>query len=93
MEGDIRDYKTCLTSVKGVDFVLHQAALGSVPRSVEDPIASNAANVTGFLNMLNAAKEENVSSFTYAASSSTYGDHPDLPKIEEKLELLFLLML
>ncbi len=85
VEGDIRDYETCSKVVKGIDFVLHQAALGSVPRSIEDPITSNSANVTGFLNMINAAKEEGVSSFTYAASSSTYGDHPDLPKKEENI--------
>ncbi|MCG9714976.1 NAD-dependent epimerase/dehydratase family protein [Shewanella insulae] len=85
IEGDIRDYSTCTRAVKGVDYVLHQAALGSVPRSIADPITSNAANVTGFLNMLHAAKEEGVASFTYAASSSTYGDHPALPKIEENI--------
>ena len=65
--------------------MLHQAALGSVPRSIEDPITSNAANITGFLNILDAAKEEKVKSFTYAASSSTYGDHPALPKVEENI--------
>ncbi|MDA8768308.1 NAD-dependent epimerase/dehydratase family protein [Planktomarina temperata] len=83
VHGDICDYSICEASVKGVDYVLHQAALGSVPRSVKNPIASNAANVTGFLNMLQASKEENVASFTYAASSSTYGDHPALPKKED----------
>ena len=66
-----------------VDFVLHQAALGSVPRSIEDPITSNSANITGFLNMLTAARDAEVKSFTYAASSSTYGDHPGLPKVED----------
>jgi UDP-N-acetylglucosamine 4-epimerase len=71
--------------VQGVDYVLHQAALGSVPRSIHDPLTSNAANITGFLNMLVAAKEAGVSSFTYAASSSTYGDHPALPKVEENI--------
>ena len=85
IEGDIRNYKTCVSAVKGVDFVLHQAALGSVPRSIADPIASNAANISGFLNVLQAAKEEGVKSFTYAASSSTYGDHPALPKVEENI--------
>ncbi|MCL9781551.1 NAD-dependent epimerase/dehydratase family protein [Vibrio sp. S4M6] len=81
-EGDIRDFDTCLEVCEGVDYVLHQAALGSVPRSINDPITSNSANVTGFLNMITAARDENVSSFTYAASSSTYGDHPALPKVE-----------
>ncbi|MCL2913165.1 NAD-dependent epimerase/dehydratase family protein [Shewanella corallii] len=85
IKGDIRDYKTCEQAVEGVDYVLHQAALGSVPRSIADPITSNMANVTGFLNMLQAAKEAKVNSFTYAASSSTYGDHPALPKVEENI--------
>lgn len=85
IEGDICDYKTCVAAVKGVDYVLHQAALGSVPRSIADPIASNASNITGFLNMLQAAKEEKVNSFTFAASSSTYGDHPALPKVEQNI--------
>lgn len=85
IEGDIRDYSTCQVALKGVDYVLHQAALGSVPRSIADPITSNATNVSGFLNMLDAAKEEGVNSFTYAASSSTYGDHPALPKVEESI--------
>ena len=85
IDGDIRDYGTCKTAVQGADFVLHQAALGSVPRSIADPLATNAANITGFLNMLQASKEENVASFTYAASSSTYGDHPALPKVEENI--------
>jgi UDP-N-acetylglucosamine 4-epimerase len=71
--------------VRSVDYVLHQAALGSVPRSIHDPIATNESNVTGFLNMLVAARDAGVSSFTYAASSSTYGDHPDLPKVEDKI--------
>ncbi len=84
-EGDICDFETCEAAVKNVDYVLHQAALGSVPRSIENPINTNASNITGFLNMLTAAKEENVQSFVYAASSSTYGDHPDLPKVEEKI--------
>lgn len=85
IEGDIRNLDDCREAVKGTDYVLHQAALGSVPRSIEDPIATNQANIDGFLNMLVAAKEEEVSSFTYAASSSTYGDHPDLPKVEDKI--------
>lgn len=85
IEGDIRDYDTCTKAVENVDYVLHQAALGSVPRSIADPLTSNAANVSGFLNMLQAAKEANVGSFTYAASSSTYGDHPALPKVEENI--------
>lgn len=84
-EGDIRNFETCQKAVSDVDFVLHQAALGSVPRSIADPITTNAANITGFLNMLTAAKEEQVKSFTYAASSSTYGDHPALPKVEENI--------
>jgi UDP-N-acetylglucosamine 4-epimerase len=85
IEGDIRDYSVCEEVVKGVDYVLHQAALGSVPRSISDPITTNAANITGFLNMLQAAKEEQVESFIYAASSSTYGDHSALPKIEQNI--------
>ena len=85
INGDIRDYETCQKGVLGVDYVLHQAALGSVPRSIVDPITTNATNVSGFLNMLNAAKDEKVKSFTYAASSSTYGDHPALPKVEENI--------
>ena len=85
IEGDIREYETCLSAVKDVDYVLHQAALGSVPRSIADPITSNSANISGFLNVLHAAKEEGVQSFTYAASSSTYGDHPALPKVEESI--------
>ena len=85
VEGDIREYETCISAVKDVDYVLHQAALGSVPRSIADPISSNGANITGFLNVLQAAKEEGVRSFTYAASSSTYGDHPVLPKVEENI--------
>lgn len=85
IEGDIRDSETCKRAVSDVDYVLHQAALGSVPRSIADPLTTNAANITGFLNMLQAAKEEGVKSFTYAASSSTYGDHPALPKVEENI--------
>ena len=85
IEGDITDIDTCRSACEGVDFVLHQAALGSVPRSIEDPIRTNAANVNGFLNMLLSAKDASVKRFVYAASSSTYGDHPDLPKVEEKI--------
>ena len=85
VEGDVRDYRMCENALEGVDYVLHQAALGSVPRSIADPITSNASNVTGFLNMLQAAKEAEVKSFTYAASSSTYGDHSALPKLEENI--------
>jgi UDP-N-acetylglucosamine/UDP-N-acetylgalactosamine 4-epimerase len=85
IEGDIRNYKTCKEIVKGINYVLHHAALGSVPRSIDDPIASNDSNINGFLNILQAAKESQVSSFTYAASSSTYGDHPDLPKKEGRI--------
>lgn len=85
IEGDIRNLGDCREAVKGTDYVLHQAALGSVPRSIEDPIATNQANIDGFLNMLVAAKEEGVGSFTYAASSSTYGDHPALPKVEDNI--------
>lgn len=84
-QGDICDYQACSQAVVKVDYVLHQAALGSVPRSIADPIKTNESNVTGFLNMLQAAKEEGVKSFTYAASSSTYGDHPALPKVEENI--------
>jgi len=81
--GDIRDLVTCHSVCKGVDYVLHQAALGSVPRSLEDPLATHAANNTGFLNMLVAARDAKVKRFVYAASSSTYGDHPGLPKVED----------
>jgi len=93
IEGDIRVLEDCqqaMTWVRdgvshSVDFVLHQAALGSVPRSIQDPIRTNKANIDGFLNMLVAARDAEVKSFVYAASSSTYGDHPDLPKIEDKI--------
>lgn len=84
-EGDIRHFEDCQKACAGVDYVLHQAALGSVPRSIADPITTNAANITGFLNMLTAARDARVKSFTYAASSSTYGDHPALPKVEEHI--------
>ncbi len=83
IEGDIRNYSDCQQAVSGVDYVLHQAALGSVPRSIAIPIATNDVNVSGFLNMLQAAKEAKVKRFIYAASSSTYGDSEALPKIEE----------
>jgi UDP-N-acetylglucosamine 4-epimerase len=83
IEGDIRNLDNCRQACEGVDYVLHQAALGSVPRSIDDPIATNGANIDGFLNMLVAARDARVKSFTYAASSSTYGDHPGLPKIED----------
>lgn len=85
LEGDIRNLETCNRACSGVDFVLHQAALGSVPRSVEDPIRTNANNIDGFLNILVAARDASVKRFIYAASSSTYGDHPDLPKVEDKI--------
>ena len=85
IEGDIRNLDDCARACEGVDYVLHQAALGSVPRSLNDPITTNAANITGFLNMLVAARDAKVKSFTYAASSSTYGDHPALPKVEESI--------
>ena len=85
IEGDIRDLATCRAAVAGCDFVLHQAALGSVPRSIDDPIATNAVNIGGFLNMLVAARDEPVRRFVYAASSSTYGDHQALPKVEHQI--------
>jgi len=85
IEGDIRDLDTCQQAVKGCDYVLHQAALGSVPRSIDDPITSNAVNVSGHLNMLVAARDEGIKGFVYAASSSTYGDHPGLPKVEDTI--------
>jgi UDP-N-acetylglucosamine 4-epimerase len=85
IEGDIRNLEDCVKAAEGVDYVLHQAALGSVPRSINDPATTNAVNITGFLNMLVAARDANVESFTYAASSSTYGDHPALPKVEENI--------
>ena len=83
IKGDIRELADCQAACAGVDHVLHQAALGSVPRSLADPIATNAANITGFLNMLVAARDAGVKRFVYAASSSTYGDHPGLPKVED----------
>lgn len=83
IEGDIRDLDTCRAAVKNVDYVLHQAALGSVPRSINDPITSNEVNVSGFLNMLVASRDAGVKRFVYAASSSTYGDSESLPKVED----------
>lgn len=85
IEGDIRDLNVCRLATTGVDYVLHQAALGSVPRSIEDPIRTNQANIDGFLNMLVAARDASVKRFVYAASSSTYGDHPALPKMEDRI--------
>ncbi len=84
INGDICNIKTCQAACEGVDFVLHQAALGSVPRSIEDPLTTNENNISGFLNMLVAARDAKVQRMVYAASSSTYGDHPDLPKVEDK---------
>jgi UDP-N-acetylglucosamine 4-epimerase len=85
LEGDIRDIDMCRKAVEGIDFVSHQAALGSVPRSINDPVTTNEVNISGFLNMLVAARDERVKQFIYAASSSTYGDHPGLPKVEDKI--------
>jgi UDP-N-acetylglucosamine 4-epimerase len=85
LQGDIRQLSDCMGACNGVDHVLHQAALGSVPRSLADPIDTNETNVSGFLNMLIAARDAKVKSFTYAASSSTYGDHPALPKVEANI--------
>jgi UDP-N-acetylglucosamine 4-epimerase len=85
IKGDICDYETCRSAVRNIDFISHQAALGSVPRSINNPIRTNEVNVTGFLNMLTAAKEANIRKMVYAASSSTYGDHPALPKVEETI--------
>ena len=85
LQSDIRNYEACRNAIAGVDIVLHEAALGSVPRSIENPLMTNSVNVNGFLNILVAAKEEGVSRFIYAASSSTYGDHPDLPKVEDRI--------
>ena len=83
IEGDIRNMADCAEAVKGIDYVLHQAALGSVPRSIEDPILSNDVNISGFLNMLTASRDAGVKRFVYAASSSTYGDSESLPKVED----------
>jgi UDP-N-acetylglucosamine 4-epimerase len=85
IEGDIRNYSDCEKAVKGADYVFHQAALGSVPRSIKDPVTSTDVNIGGFVKMINASREAGVRRFIYAASSSTYGDHPDLPKMEDKI--------
>lgn len=85
VEGDIRNLDDCNRVSTGIDYILHQAALGSVPRSIEDPITTNSANITGFLNMLVAARDAKVKRFVFAASSSTYGDHPGLPKVEDRI--------
>ena len=84
-EKDIVNLSDCIQACQGIDYVLHQAALGSVPRSIDDPITTNKSNIDGFLNMLVAARDSRVKRFVYAASSSTYGDHPDLPKVEDKI--------
>lgn len=85
IEGDIRNYSDCLKAVDGIDIVFHEAALGSVPRSIKDPVTSTDVNIGGFVKMLFAAKESGIKRYIYAASSSTYGDHPDLPKVEDKI--------
>jgi len=85
MEGDIRDYATCLQACEGIDRISHQAALGSVPRSINDPLTTNDVNITGTLNVFTAAKEKGIDRVVYAASSSTYGDHKALPKVEENI--------
>jgi len=85
IEGDIRDLNLCLKATKNIDFVLHQAALGSVPRSIKNPIVSNDVNITGFLNMLLASRDNRIKRFVYAASSSTYGDSELMPKVENKI--------
>jgi UDP-N-acetylglucosamine 4-epimerase len=85
IEGDIRNYSDCLKAVENIDIVFHEAALGSVPRSITDPMTSTDVNIGGFVKILFASKESGVNRFIYAASSSTYGDHPDLPKVEDKI--------
>lgn len=85
IQGDIRSLETCMNAMKGVDYVLHQAALGSVPRSIENPLLTHDVNVTGQLNILEAARQSNIKKVVYAASSSTYGDHPSLPKVEDEI--------
>lgn len=85
IKGDIRDLEVCKKAIKGCDYVLHEAALGSVPRSIKDPITTNDVNVGGFLNMLIAARDEGITRFVYAASSSTYGDSKKLPKVEDEI--------
>lgn len=85
INGDIRDFNSCLQACEGIDYISHQAALGSVPRSIKDPLTTNDVNITGTLNIFTAAKEKNIKRIIYAASSSTYGDHPGLPKVEDKI--------
>lgn len=85
VQGDIRDYNTCLNACENMDIISHQAALGSVPRSINDPLTTNEVNITGTLNIFTAAKEKGIKRIVYAASSSTYGDHPGLPKMEDKI--------
>src|SRR5690349_12108834 len=85
VQGDIRDYSACLLACDGIDLITHQAALGSVPRSIDDPLTTNEVNITGTLNVFAAAKEKKVKRVVYAASSSTYGDHPALPKVEGEI--------
>jgi len=85
IEADIRDFENCLAACDGMDLVSHQAALGSVPRSIQDPLTTNAVNISGALNILHAAKESGIKRVVYAASSSTYGDSPGLPKVEDKI--------
>jgi len=85
VQGDIRDYDTCVAACEGIDLISHQAALGSVPRSINDPLTTNNVNITGTLNVFTAAKEKGIKRVVYAASSSTYGDHPGLPKVEDKI--------
>jgi len=85
IQADIRDYSACLQACDGIDLITHQAALGSVPRSINDPLTTNEVNITGTLNVFTAAKEKKVKRIIYAASSSTYGDHPALPKVEDKI--------
>jgi UDP-N-acetylglucosamine 4-epimerase len=85
VQGDIRDYDSCLLACDGIDLISHQAALGSVPRSINDPLTTNNVNITGTLNIFTAAKEKKIKRIVYAASSSTYGDHSGLPKVEDKI--------
>ncbi|HKC36637.1 MAG TPA: NAD-dependent epimerase/dehydratase family protein, partial [Chitinophagaceae bacterium] len=85
IEGDIRNYAICLGAAEGINIISHQAALGSVPRSVKDPITTHEVNATGTLNIFNSARENKIKRVVYAASSSTYGDHPGLPKVEDKI--------
>lgn len=85
IEGDIRDFDTCLDACDSIDMISHQAALGSVPRSISDPLTTNNVNITGTLNIFTAAKEKGIKRIVFAASSSTYGDHPGLPKVEDKI--------